>query len=79
MTSTFSLNNEMTKLLASAAWRIEIRLPPTRAAIKRINQNFFLKNRAPSKRVEKTKSLRFGNKPIVPAPNQSAVAIASNR
>jgi hypothetical protein len=69
----------MTKLFASAACRIEIRLPPTIAAIKRINQIFLLKNTAPSKRVEKTKSFRFGNKPIIPAPNQSAVAIASNR
>jgi hypothetical protein len=79
MISTFSLNNEITKLFASAAWRIEIRLPPTIAAIKRTNQIFFRRNKEPSKRVEKTKSFRFGNKPIIPAPNQSAVAIASNR
>ena len=52
--STFSLNNEITKLFANAAWRIEIRLPPTRAAISKINQIFFRKKSVPAKRVENT-------------------------
>jgi hypothetical protein len=54
MISTFWLSNEMTKLLASAAWRTEIRLPPTRAAISKINQIFFRKKNVPAKSVENT-------------------------